>query len=595
MPTSDATSNADGERRTTFADWLLGLSLLGSLPLAIVYSCDLWFRSDYRFFPLLMLVPLTLPLWRVRKQTVAGANTRTSAKEIPRRPISIGLWFASGLSAACGALLFSPWLAMLALTLAWSAWMLEQMRQTPWPRLLKWTLPLLVLLLLPLSERSDPLPNFSSNVTNASSSLLDLLGIAHLPAEQTLQLQSGRYDVAAACRGLGNPYLLLSLAVLLCISTRCSLSVGLLTVGSAPLWSWGGSVLLVTSSVWLAEKQDISIGFDERLWLAQTVLLIAELISLLLLKWSLQMLLAPFTAHSSEVGSVHKFFNRVVLWPEPDPLRKRQSREHAESTERDEPGGNSRELVRRTAFALAIVAGLFAIAGGISVWRLATDNPFEQPSLSELLTHPSATRSWVEKRLSQETLPDEFYGMRLIRFDAFATLGSGSGVPLTARWTYSNGRQKVELLASAPYRGSVAPERQRLLDGSLIVTPLQSMEVQRSDADDAKQNVDDGNASQLQRPPAIRVDELTLADSLLGSSYMAYTNWTIDDSSRQTEPLGANSVWAQMFGSFRYQPTSACLSLWLEGEIPESDEATQKLQQMLGRAAELVRQALAID
>ncbi|MCA9182561.1 MAG: archaeosortase/exosortase family protein, partial [Planctomycetales bacterium] len=271
MSTSVATPPTRAGRLRHSIDWLLGLSLLSSLPLASVFFCDLWFRSDYRFFPLLMIVPLVMPVWRGRKQPQAGSGSRQSVKDIPRGPISLGLWFASGLSAICAPLLFSPWLAMLALTLSWCAWILVRMGQTPWPQLLKWTLPLLVLLLLPLSERSDPLPSFSSSVTYASSSLLDLLGIANAPAEQRLQLQNGSYDVAAACRGLGNPYLLFSAAILLCMSTRCSLSLGLLTVGSAPLWSWGGSVLLATASAWLVEKQGMFVWLEERLWIAQAM------------------------------------------------------------------------------------------------------------------------------------------------------------------------------------------------------------------------------------------------------------------------------------------------------------------------------------
>lgn len=573
-------------------DWLMVLSLLGSLPLASVYCSDLWFRSDYRFFPLLMVVPLLMPLWRDRKQPLARSDSRQSAKDIPRRPISLGLWLVSGLSAIGAALLFSPWLAMLALTLSWSAWILERMSQIPWPRLLKWTLPLLILLLLPLSERSDPLPSFSSSVTHASSSLLDLLGIAHLPAEQSLQLQSGRYDVIAACRGLGNPYFLFALAVLLCMSTRCSLSLGLLTVCSAPLWSWGGSVLLATISAWIAEKQDFFSWLGQRLWIAQAIVLLAELLSLLLLKWGLQLLLAPFTAYSAEIGGFHKFFNRVVLWPEPDPLRKRQSRERSKSSELAAPSVN---VVRRAPYPLAIVAGLFVIAGGAAIMRLTMDGLYERPNMTELMRHPSATRAWVEQRLSQETLPDELLGMRLIGFDQFATPGTGTGVPHTAHWTYSDGMRTVELLASAPYRGSADLVRSRLLDGSRIDKPLQTLELQLKATDDSKQNVHDDNFVEAQSDHTFRVEELTLTDSLVGPSYMANTSWPIDGSSLEAAPASANSRWSKMLATIRYQPTSASLSLRLEGGAPNSDEAKQQLQQMLGRAAELVRQALAAD
>lgn len=354
-------------------------------------------------------------------------------------------------------------------------------------------------------------------------------------------------------------------------------------------------MLLVACSVWLAENQDVFIWRGERLWIVQAIILLAELISLLLLKWGLQILLAPFTVHSAEVGAVHKFFNRVVLWPEPDPLRMRRTRERSESPEFDASSDASPWLTRRTAYALAVVACLFLIAGGLAVMQLATDWPVGQPNMAQLLAHPSVTRARVEQRLSQDTLPEEFFGMQLVRFDEFATPGTGTGIPITARWTFANDVQTVELLASAPYRGSIAMERQRLLDGSLIVKPLQSFELQPKETDDTKLDIADDNSDQAQSSHAFRVDELTLKDPLVGRSYIAYTNWAIDGSSREVEPLVSNSAWRQLFAAIRYQPTSANLSLCLEGETPTSDDAKENLHQMFARAAELVRQALAAD
>lgn len=567
------------------ADWLLGLGLLSWLPLGVVFGCDLWFRSDFRFFPLLVIVPLGMAFWQGQRQPLTQPLRKTTA---------LTLWLASGLSALCAPLLFSPWLAMLAMTLAWIGWQLERFGQTPWPRLLKWNLPLLLLLLLPLGERTDPLPNFASNVTYASSSLLDLLGIAHLPTEQTLELRSGRYDVAAACRGLGNPYLLFSLAVLLCMSTRCSLSIGFLTVCSSPLWSWGGSLLLVVSSVWLAEKQDIFIGTTQRLWIAQAIVLLGELLSLLFFKWGLQKLFAPFVAYSAAVGGAHKFFNRVVLWPLADPLRSRRSRSRS-SNQASPPtaGDNQPWLVRKAVYALAAAACLYVIGGSITTYQLIReDNNWPRPT--ELLTHPSCLKTHEAQRLEQSILPDELFGMRLVKFEEFATPGSTTGALRTARWTYIADTQTVELQATAPYRGSVAIERQAVLDGNSIVDPPQTLELQLTQPVDA----DEGSQlapAQVDSLGALPIQELTLRDSVVGLSYLAYSTWPIDGSQTELIPAGRQTGWYAWLATLAYQPTSASLSLWLEGETPQSDESKQKLQQMLGRATILVRQALEVN
>ncbi len=599
MSPSVATPAARPARLQSPTAWLLGLGLLCSLPLVSIYCCDLWFRSDYRFFPLLIIVPVVLPFWRGRAQSMVEAatgrpdkDTARPVKDIPRRPISLGLWLASGMSTTGAALLFSPWLAVLAVTLAWCAWTLERMCQIAWPRLLKWMLPSLVLLLLPLSERSDPLPSFSSSVTYASSSLLDLLGIAHLPTEQTLQLQSGRYDVAALCRGLGNPYLLFVLAVLLCMSTRCSLSLGLLTIGSVPLWSWGGSVLLATFSAWLAETQDFSSWLGARLWIAQAVALIAEFVSLLSLKRALHLLLKPFREFSIDISRIHEFYNRCASWPEAEPLRKRHSRRRIPSSKPDVSSG---DVVGHRLYELFAVAGLFLIGGGVTVTRLATHEYVDQPATIELVTHASATRAWVEQHLPKDALPDELLGMRLIGFEQFTTPGTGAGVPLTTRWTYSDGMRTVALLVSAPYRGSPALVRQALLDGGRIVEPLHTFDLELTAADHPQQDASDADRSADQAGHTIRVEELTFSDSLMGPSYLIATNWAIDGSREDVASVSNNSIWDQMISSIRYQPTSASLILWLDGETPDTDEAKRQLQRMLGRAAVMVRRIVTVS
>ena len=579
---------------------LIALSLLAALPLVAVFCSDLWFRSDLRFFPLLIIVPTGLAAWRARRPVdeegkySESDDAGVARPEHTRHLASLVLWMVGGVITACGAFLFSPWLGVLGLTLAWIAWLLTRFDRTPWPRLLKWSLPLGVLLLLPLGERSNLVPNFSANVMYASSSLLDLLGIDHLPTQQTLQLSVGRYDVAAACRELGNPYLMFSLVALMCMGTRGGLTVGLLTTATAPLWSWGGAVLLVVSSVWLAEQQNFfiwphqhsfSIWDGERLFLAQSMILLGGLLSALLIKWGLQKLLAPFEAHSAGVGDVHQFFNRVVLWPEPDPLRFRRSVERGQPTAADATGGDQPWLVRRSSYALGVAACLFIACGAVSVFRLINTGSNGLPSTSELMTHARFSRLSHKSPLLQETLPEELSGMRLIGFEKFPTLGTASGIPVTNRWTYINEGQTIIIQADTPYRGAVAIERQRLLDGSRLVERQPAVELEATTESDvnALGVAEDANSNKF------RIESLTLDDPIDGRTYLAYTNWSIDGGSAAEIPTGGKSILGRLRSAVAYRPSSACVSLWLEGSMSQTNDERAQLQQMLVTAAEVIR------
>lgn len=584
-------------------DGLLALSLLAALPLVAVFCSDLWFRSDLRFFPLLMIVPIGLAASRALRTVdesskyTASSGSGAKSPDYSRPLVSLGLWTVGGVSTASGAFLFSPWLGVFGLTLAWIAWLLTSFERTPWPTLLKWALPLGVLLLLPLGERSNPVPNFSSSVMYASSSLLDVLGIDHLPTQQTLQLSAGRYDVAAACREVGNPYLMFSLVALMCMGTRCSLIVGLLTTATAPLWSWGGAVLLVVSSVWLAEQQNLFIwphqqSFyiwnGERLFLAQSLVLIGGLVSALLIKWGLQKLLAPFEAHSAGVGKVHKFFNRVVLWPQSDPLRKRRSSNRGRTSPTDGTSGDQPWLVRHSSYVLGTAAGLFIVCGTVSALRLVSTRPDGWPNTSELMTHARFSRLAHKSPLSQATLPEELLGMRLIGFEQFTTPGTVTGKPVTNRWTYIDEKQTVVIQADAAYRGAIAIERQRLLDGSRLVERQPAVELEAA----AERNVHASEKSEYAADAnnnKFRIESLTLDDPIDGRTYLAYTNWPIDGGSPAEIPTGGESILSRLRSAVAYRPSSACVSLWQEGSPSQTKDERAQLQQMLVTAAEIIR------
>ncbi len=547
------------------SDWLLVLAGLCLLPWVLIYAADFWFRTDYRFFPVLIVAPLAITLWRgERSGELMGA----------RWQFSLGLWVLGGLLAVLAGWLISAWVGMAALTVVWMAWSLARFRGTPWPRVIGWGLPLVALLVLPLSDATDRLHSFAGSVTQASSHVLDLLSIPQMPQEDALELRSGRLDVSALCRGLGNPYLLFALSVLLCLLTRPSLLLSLVTVASVPLWAWGATTGLIVVASVLSENFQIYLLIGYRLWIAQLLTLVAALLSVWLFQRGLRVFVSPFIAFSEGVGAWHKLFNSVVLFPDRDPLRKRKPSEVS--------GKDSSRLpawrLRPTSITLSLLAVLLLSGGALAAYRLAA--PGGAASAPRFLFEPQLSSVEIEKRIAPTALPVDLQGMKLVDFDIQATPGTATLGSQTARWTYAFEKNTLQLSLALPFRGFYPRERLWISDGSEVVEPRQSIE----------------SSSGLDHP-GILVDEMVIKDPLVGPSYLLYATWIPDRTSAGSpnEPLARSaeitSEWtmANISAALRPQPNTASLSLFVAGFVPTNPDDRATYRRILMSAVERLR------
>ena len=535
-------------------DWLLVIAAASLLPWLWLWGSDFWCRTDYRFFPILMLVPLVLVVRWGKLQGAAGRERWWS---------SLVLWLASGVSAIAAAWLFSPWFGLLGLVLAWMAWSLLRLAGRDWTQVISWSLPALALLALPLSDASDPVYAFAVAVTGASSSLLDLFRIPQLPDGGMLELRAGRLDVAAVCRGLGNPYLLAGAALLLCLVRRPSGLVCLLTVASVPLWAWGGDVLLVTLGSILAETWDVHILFGYRLWLVQAVMFVALVASIAAFQQGLEKLVAPFVAHSEGVGGWHKLFNRVVLWPAPDPLRKRKKREGSGEASGDPQSAEP----PRTQWLLGGAAMLLVVGGGWGYFRLLSGRVPGNVPLASVLRGGSLAAGPTEHEMIAQALPEQWQGMRLLSFELLPRAAGAAGGGLTARWTYAYQQRTVLLTMAFPYRGFYPRERAWTVGAGEVVEGRRRMEISQADAD-----------------PARLVDEVVVRDPVAGPAYLAYASWAPQGQLTRSAEIG-NQTWAARLAAWVYQPTTASLSLLVTGDVPEEDSERQNYRQILLESA----------
>ncbi len=557
----ETTDRAPGWMRDKL-DWLLILAVACLLPLVLVFGADFWFRTDYRFFPILILATLVVTLWLGR----TGREKLENLSQL-RWQFGLGMWIVGGLLGLGAVLWFSPWLAMASLSMVWMAWSLLRIRQVPWVRVISWSLPMASVLLLPVSDATDPMFGFTASVTGASSNVLDLLGIPQMPILGSLEMRSGRLDVSALCRGLGNPYLLGALVVLLCLLTRPSWLVCLLTVSSVPAWAWGGAVLLVSIGSILSENFQIHVLVGYRLWIMQAIVLAGELFAIWLFQRGLLKLFSPFVAYSEGVAVLHKLFNAVVLWPEPDPLRKRKSREIA--TE-DSSSKAARLSLRSTQIILVGSASLFAVAGVIGYYRMGAQLAAGATGWSEVL-QPHMQPAVIERMVSHESLPVDFEGMKLVGFDMLSTPGTATSNSQTAVWTYAYQSQTVQLSLAVPLRGCYPQQRQWLADGAEVLESPQAIESKNSGDE-----------------PSVLLDELTIKEPLTGPSYLAYATWSPNGQLERAVEIGDDWTWRSLLASLVYQPNTASLSLFVAGHVPNAAES-EDYQRILLNAARRLR------
>jgi hypothetical protein len=554
---TDLTEQQPGWLRAKI-DWLFVLAGLSLLPWIVIYSADMWLRTDYKIFVLLLLLPLGLVLWRGRIGNVP---------EPARWQASLVLWTGAGLLSLWGSLWFSPWLALAAWGLVWLAWTLGRLTSEPGTRVVSWGLPYLMLLAFPISDANDPLFSLTAAVTSSASSLLDMLAVPQMPIEQSLDLRSGRLDITALCRGLGNPYVLLTFSVCLCLITRPSFFLCVLTVASVPLWAWGGGVLLAVVGSVLAENFQLHVLFGWRLWIMQAVVLVINLLCIWLTQRAVVSLAAPFEAHSAGVGGWHKVFNRIVLFPASDPLRSRRPRQDADKAPKRLPTWRKSPTIA----ALGSLACLFAIAGIISVWRLASQTNGYQ--VSQLITQPQISTSQIEALLSQSALPAELQGMQLISYDLAPAPGSAAAQGWSGRWTFASEQQTLQLTLVVPARGFNPRERQWLIDGSSLLEP---------------RKIKDETASLSGN--GILMDQLLIQDPVVGPSYLAYATWSPHTALRRDMEIGKEWGWRNWQRSLTYQPTTLSLSLFAAGNAPESPERQQDYRQILLTAVKHLQQ-----
>lgn len=535
-------------------DAIFAVGTLCLLPLMWIHCQDLWLRTDLQFFPLLIVLPLVFFAWKKRLLPLHNQPWRTYA--------AFGILAVAVVLAIVAGTMVLPWLAWLAFTLAAIGWMVERLGGNVWYQPIAWTSPWWVFLLLPVADRTDYAATLLPWVASSASHILDLFSIPQMASGAALDLQTGLLPLGPICSGLGEPYLLLSLIVILSMLNKRSALIHLITIVSLPAWIWLGAVCHVVVGALLLENSEWNIFGGSRQWVAQGVVMLLQLLMIWLFQVSLNNLFTPFETDSEGVEGFHWLFNSVVLWPAKNPLRMHNSTE-------SEGLSKGIGLGRRPTLGILLTLGIgFLLAGGLGLFQMLNRGSFTT------LLRQQAQVLTLKDSLQASDMPEQLLAMQRSGFDQGLASSSGHIVGSSARWSYAWNRQLVTLTAVWPVRGFYPFEWDNIANSGGKISPRESFQP----------------AEQV-GPSSVLLDDLTLVDPLYGDSYLGYATLSMDGQAlvRTDQSAGLGSLIPNWLETLRLQPTVVSLQLQVIGSGELTDEQRGELRQALSIAAEQLR------
>ena len=350
MNTADEnTSNASG--RWQVWDVVFGLGLIGIAPFLWLLGKGMWANDNLKFFPLLVLSSVTFIALRARAGGCPSKGRAIFAL--------LSLVAAAGAAVAAAATT-DVWWGGVALVCLLFAWLLARFGENPWYQIGSWLTPLVALLASVLMLRSNVDASYDALLASSSSSILDMFSTPNLPSDTAIRSERFELSMARVASGIGSPYLLFAVSLVLFILFRCKPLLAGITLALVPVWAWFANTLFCSLGIYLFEQEDIFLFTDRRFLLFQAALLLLTVGLVWGTYFSLSMMFAPFTAYSTTSSDVHKLYNKAVYFPMPDPLRKRR--------DAVEPW-NSRPFWsdRRVLGCLAVCALATLISGGLTL------------------------------------------------------------------------------------------------------------------------------------------------------------------------------------------------------------------------------------
>ena len=388
------------------------LVTVGFLPILYFHVMGMLARPHYQF---LLLFPVAVWLLLL---------------SLPEEPKAAAGWWSRGaglllLAVSCAGLLYatwvwSPWVAAVCGLMAFLSVLIYQ---TGWEGSSRW-LPVwifsAILIPLPFGMDEDLILRLRGMTTRMTSQLLDEFGVLHQCYANVIELPGKPLFVADACSGIHSLYVLLAMALFLCVFCRRNV------VHSAALLVSTFGLVLVENVARIAAvalawqyRTDLSAG-----WKHSALGVVLFVASAVLILTTDQLLLFLFPQDPfREIKTLLTKFSRVNR------------------------SGTTRKMTKQTPgldLSWFCLAAVFPLVGAAQLFRI----PESVPNLSSLFVTDVQLPD-----LARTLMPEEIEGFRL---GGFETIQRVEGDPFgrsSQRWVYKDGKVTIGVSLDYPYDG----------------------------------------------------------------------------------------------------------------------------------------------
>lgn len=231
------------------AQRLLILAAAAYAPLLVLYAFQLWALPHYQFFPLALIGSVLL--YRRAAETAAADEGVSGGR-------FAGVCFVIAVAALAAAILLrSPWLAYFSAL--WAAAGVCRLRFGA--RASKQWLPAVAMaataLRLPLNADIWIVRQLQSLTSEASSRLLDTLGVVHVLVGKVIEIPQAKLFVEEACSGVNSLYAAGACTLFFLFWTQRAVGASLLLLSIVPLWVVAANLLRVTAVAYLRREWDV--------------------------------------------------------------------------------------------------------------------------------------------------------------------------------------------------------------------------------------------------------------------------------------------------------------------------------------------------
>lgn len=232
--------------------WLLGLLLLGHLPLLVRFFSEQWGRPQYQFYPLMILAAAYVAWQRLRE--IDPASIAPGARSVGRALLgaSLVLLVAACLLWSGRAAAIAMWIALASLAWRYGGWTVTR-ALTPAGLLLA------LIIGPPLGMEDALLQSLRQLAVWFSSTVLLWLSVPHLTTGTIMEIVGRRLLVAEACSGINSLMAVLGFTLVLGFLKHHHGRRIAILLAFATLFALWANVGRITLGVWLQAAKGVDI------------------------------------------------------------------------------------------------------------------------------------------------------------------------------------------------------------------------------------------------------------------------------------------------------------------------------------------------